>query len=105
MLVRTNEPHPFSTEEAEIDQFTVNTVPHLDYASRALREAQDTYFSRYPEARKYAADLKWEIHIDNEPVTRQEDIGVERAIRNDAAMARAVKRGFVRTYGPAKNIL
>ena len=64
MKVRTGDDHPFGDDEARIDQFKVNDLPSIDYATRALREAQDRYFKEWPNERKHARDYLWDIKKD-----------------------------------------
>lgn len=62
--VRTGEPHGFpegdATSPANQYAFKVGT-PSMDWAAKALQDAQDRYFKQYPTARRYAHALIWPI--------------------------------------------
>lgn len=65
MFVRTGEMHGFSEEDATNPAnqyaFKASQTPTRDWALYALQQAQDRYFKAFPEARKHAASLLWEI--------------------------------------------
>jgi hypothetical protein len=61
MKIRTGDGHPFDEDEVLVDQFKVGAKPWIDYAAKALREAQDAYYAAYPEARKKSREHLWEI--------------------------------------------
>jgi hypothetical protein len=80
MFVRTGERHPFPNGDATHPDnqfaFKVTPVPVRDWAEAALKEAQDAYFSKWPEERKRASSLLWQI----EKVGGYEDPNVRTAV-------------------------
>jgi hypothetical protein len=59
MNVRTGDLHGFSDEEATSGKFEVRPLPSMDFAQKALLDAQERYFQTYPEAR--TLPLVWNI--------------------------------------------
>jgi hypothetical protein len=63
MYVRTGEKHGYSvevaTDPANREAFKVGDLPRIDFAAKALADAQEKYFLRWPEARNLP--LIWTI--------------------------------------------
>lgn len=59
--VRSGDMHSYTKNEADVDQFEVDPMPRRDFAQRALEEAQDKYFQRYPDMRRHSKSLIWVI--------------------------------------------
>jgi hypothetical protein len=72
MKVRTGEKHPFNDDDARTRQFTVAPIPFEDHTAEALRQAQDAYFAQWPNARKRAPSLLWEITMKAESFIRDD---------------------------------
>lgn len=63
LLVRSDEPHGLPAQEATVDQWEVEALPLLDFAAKALREAQEKYERDYPKAKM--SDLIWKLRKRN----------------------------------------
>ena len=61
MQVRTGEPHGFPMDDATTHNFTVASSPTVDYAALAPRDAQARSFRQWPETKRYAHALYWDI--------------------------------------------
>ena len=60
--VRTGEAHGIPEDEATVDQWEVDPLPTVDFAARALREAQERWFRNYDGGGRYApSDLIWTL--------------------------------------------
>lgn len=64
-LHRTGENHGITDGQQYIDQYTVDETPTMDFAKKALLDAQSRYFEKWPEQRKYAPALLWNLHTTN----------------------------------------
>lgn len=62
MELRTGEQHNYPTEQATTLRFTVDALPKIDFAAKALHDAQARYFKLYPDTKKYAHALIWTIN-------------------------------------------
>ena len=72
MNVRTGDQHEFAQSAATKHRYKVAPMPSIDYAQKALLDAQNAYFNVNPEARKIAKALIWHIEQDPEvpyPIT------------------------------------
>jgi hypothetical protein len=54
-------PRPVATDPDNEQRFTVDPLPTIDHASRALRRAQDSYAKQWDVSPEDMADLIWTI--------------------------------------------
>lgn len=65
-LHRTGESHGITNGQQYVDQYKVDETPTMDFAKKALLDAQSRYFAQYPDARKYASALLWNLTTDRD---------------------------------------